>query len=277
MISIIVPFYHGNKYMHRLLTDLKNNYTVLNGITDMELVLINDSPEDDILVDAENWPFSIRIYNNPRNEGIQKSRINGIKHSNGDYILMLDQDDSIEENCLKSQYLNIGDNDFIVSNGYQVYSENHEELIYGSESIQDACLHYSTYVYYKNLIVSPGQVLIRKSVIPVAWMNNPFKYNGADDAYLWILLLKSNKKGVCNSDALYRHIFTGENTSLNIQGMMNSQTELNRALKGILKPLELNFMKRRSHYNSFYNDGLRYKLKYLDICIVRGFYRIKMK
>lgn len=53
---------------------------------------------------------------NPQNLGIHKSRVNGINLAHGDYILLLDQDDSITDDYLKEQLNAIESADISVCN-----------------------------------------------------------------------------------------------------------------------------------------------------------------
>lgn len=115
-------------------------------------------------------------------------------------------------------------------------------------------------------------MLIKKSAIPEEWLINPFKENGADDGLLWMLMLLNGKKGILNEDKLYIHIYTGENTSLNTQKMMQSNFELVNALNGKLGWFQLFCIKRRAKYYGDFNASVLYKLRYLDVALIRKWY-----
>lgn len=101
-VSVIVPFYKGNKYINNILRMVKENVANANEIT-VEVVVVNDSPEIEIqyekdLVDG----YFLNIVRHKKNMGIQQARITGINVAQGKYVLMLDQDDEIIPNINKN-------------------------------------------------------------------------------------------------------------------------------------------------------------------------------
>ncbi len=63
---------------------------------DWELVVIDDASTDntaDVVKDYQSQDNRIRYIRNPENKGLAFSRNQGIKHSKGDYIAFLDDDD----------------------------------------------------------------------------------------------------------------------------------------------------------------------------------------
>lgn len=243
-ISIIVPFYKGNKYMEKLFKSIYESISFAK-VLNVEVVIVNDSP--DIKVRYPNFElFNTTIIDNEINSGIHFSRANGIRHALGKYILMLDQDDLINEIALISQYNKISDYDMIISNGFDENPNNYGK-IYHSTSHQDASLQEKYYYYVGSMIVSPGQCLIKKESIPDDWLNSTIKNNGTDDLLLWILMMHENKKILVNYDETYIHSYTGENVSADFEIMKESAIETINYLKqrGIIsKKYETIFMKR---------------------------------
>ena len=87
-VSIITPFYKGNKYINRYLKNVAN--AVKNSKNEVEIILVNDSPNYEIEYNEDllkNLDF--KIVNNATNQGIQKSRINGLNKAKGEYIRFL--------------------------------------------------------------------------------------------------------------------------------------------------------------------------------------------
>lgn len=71
--------------------------------TDWEFVIINDASTDntaEVLADYVNHP-AIRIINQTENLGLTQSANKAIKASAGDYIVRLDADDYLDENCFQ--------------------------------------------------------------------------------------------------------------------------------------------------------------------------------
>ena len=98
MISIIVPFNNGKKYLNNCLKNLsKNNYK------DFEVILIDDFSEDNSEDIAKKYVGNLKInyyYTNERTIGVGNARNLGITKATGDYIMFLDVDDEIDYNLL---------------------------------------------------------------------------------------------------------------------------------------------------------------------------------
>ena len=110
------------------------------------------------------------------------------------------------------------------------------------------------YAYLDNRIISPGQCVIKKTVIPEFWMRNALKNNGADDLLLWLLILSTNKDVAINPLKLYTHVNTDSNTSLDVDKMLSSVDEM-------VKLLTIN--EKESHINSNLISIIDYRNKYL--------------
>lgn len=270
-ISVIVPFYHGNQYIDNLFTMVKNNQFYLKNIP-LEIVIVNDSPDEEISIQECFNDLDILVANNKQNVGIHKSRLNGLKICHGEYVLFLDQDDFISDDCLLSHIKCIGDGDFSVSNGYLLGLDGSKKPIYNSDKHQNCCLNLNFHYGYTNPIISPGQVLLKKEAIPKQWTEHIFKKNGADDHYLWLLLLEQGKRGVINRKYVYTHVSTGSNTSLDIQGMCDSNKELISLMHGISNNYRLHMLKRRVLYNGNSPEKLLTKIKFIDVALARKYY-----
>ena len=268
-ISIVIPFYKGNRYIKKLLNVIQHNRKNLyfENISS-EIIIVNDSPETPVLIDDEHLLNGVRIIDNPYNQGIHQSRVNGLNAAEGKYVLFLDQDDLISNNALLSQMKAIKSYDFVVGNGYKTDSKTRYEL-YKTIKEQKKCLNLKYYYYYTCPIISPGLVLIKKTAIPEAWKINILKHNGSDDFYLWMLMLLNGARGTINRNHVYTHIYTGDNTSLDASYMRESTKECVDNLRGKLSDWDLNRIMRRSDYYAYSNGTIKDKLKYIDV----GFFR----
>ncbi len=258
MISIIVPLYKGNIYVKKIIEMINSNTKILKNSNlsfDVELIFINDYPEEKIECDIFNdYDFKIRLISNETNLGIHDSRVVGIENSNGKYIYMLDQDDHIEDDFLLSQMSVLEKNNnapFVVSNGY-IEHKTYNRLIYESRIMQWLAKKTIAYAYLDNRIISPGQCIIKKECIPDFWKNHALKKNGADDMLLWLLLLKDNKP-VINAKRVYTHVNTDKNTSLDFAGMYSSVDEMLDLIKNAnddlgIKNKIINIIEYRNSY-----------------------------
>ncbi len=271
MISVIIPYYHGKKYIPQLLHMMKVNAFTLEAEckTGLEVLFVNDSPEEEIVINGE-YPFAFSILTNPQNSGIHASRVHGLKASKGEYVLFLDQDDQITNRCLVSQLSHIGKADMVIGNGHDGEPEGGKHLIYTDTKHQFAATDLRCHYYYNNLIRSPGQVLIRKDAIPELWTSRIMKNNGSDDAFLWILMLQNGCKAEINEDVVYEHVYTGSNTSGNDESMLRSQLEVVELLKGKASTMGMWAFQRRAKY--YCTSGRGHVIRFLDVGLFRKVY-----
>lgn len=250
LISVIVPIYYGKKYILNMVSMIQKNQNKLNDNYQIEIIFINDSPEEQIELNeyVKDTDCNVRLYNNKENSGIHYSRVNGLKYANGEYIVFLDQDDAITENYFASQLKLIGSADVVVANGISQYA-NYNKILYKYGIMQWTVKHIWFYTKFDCRIISPGQCLIKKESIPKEWKENIIKKNGSDDYYLWLLMLQYNCKFVINRDKLYTHVFTNNNTSLNIEGMEKSVEEVLYYLDGVIGKRHIDLIKKRIYSN----------------------------
>lgn len=223
-ISIITPYYHGKKYLEKLCGIVEKNNDNIKGKALLEFVLVNDSPEEKIETKIlEKYNFKYKIVVNEKNMGIQKARINGLKQASGDYILFLDQDDEIFDNYILSQYTQMKDNDVIVCNGNLVKNDRIQPIYHSLREHRNA-MNIEKHKYEAQ-IITPGLTLIRKDAIPAFWCENILQNLGADDYFLWIIMLYEQKKFTINQEKLFNYNITDNNYSKNKERMKKSALE----------------------------------------------------
>lgn len=235
-VSFIIPIYKGRKYIENLLGMLERNWQEVNRRfkCEIEVVFVNDYPEERLNINRRTErSIRVRVLQSNRNRGIHGARVLGLKQSQGEYVVFLDQDDIIQDNFLASQFEHLEDGDAVICNG--LYDNG--RTIYPSALFQECVLKKSTYLWITNMIVSPGQVLIRKAAIPPEWTKYKMQCNGADDYFLWILMVWGKCKLRINRNILYEHVEHAENTSSDTVSMKNSEEEL---LSNVKKAKKLN-------------------------------------
>ncbi len=109
----------------------------------------------------------------------------------------------------------------VICNGYLEKVDKSLQKLYKSKADFNRINDLEFNLKSHNVIKSPGQCLIKKSIISQEWLTNIMKINGADDFFLWILLLE---KG-------YIHKYTG----INLSERKGRKMESNLELIGILK------------------------------------------
>ena len=278
-VSIITQVYKGNRFLLLLLQNISSVAENAKKYS-IEWIIVNDYPEEDIIpLKSNSTTLSIRIINNSKNVGIQKSRIKGLKSSKGKYILFLDQDDKIDSQTLKVHMDTIRDKDVSISNGFNQIGN---KFIPVFKNLKQMTLlnKLSIYFYIGNLIVSPGMALIRKNAIPNLWIENVLKINGADDWLLWVLLIKTKAKFSFIDKKLYFHIKTPFNTSDNIKQMIDSSNEaVNKYIYFFPDDIKLSkvYKRKLKMWNNYALKGRKKGMEYFfnpDIAFYTLMYKI---
>lgn len=222
-VSIIVPIYYGKKYIVSILQQTQENVDNLINV-DVELLLYNDSPDQKICIrNRKVYDFDIKVIQPRYNSGIHGARVRGLQYATGDYIVYLDQDDRISSDYLKSQLSCIlkDDADAVVCRAME-----NNKCHYNKTLIFENVISKEFLLKKFNPIISPGQVMIKKSSIPTVWLENILKYNGADDYMLWLAMFGMKKRFALNQNILFEHIVTGMNASDDANQMMDSEQEM---------------------------------------------------
>ena len=123
-ISIIVPIYHGKKYIENMIRQIAACALESKGDYTLELLFVNDDPGECIgslsmytqacLPDLFSAGMEIRTIETEQNRGIHGARVRGLEHCTGDYVLFLDQDDCIKPEYFSSQLTHLGEADAVV-------------------------------------------------------------------------------------------------------------------------------------------------------------------
>lgn len=220
-VSVVVPVYYGEHYISGIIRQIEDCKKYMGVGYQIEIVFVNDSPDTPLNLSWSSQVVNITIINSDCNAGIHGARVKGLMECIGEYILFLDQDDKIRPEYFMSQLQRIGENDAVICKalygGRPVYSHND---IFNKIPSKDFML--KTW----NRIVSPGQVLLRKSSIPKTWICNVMKYNGADDWLLWVCMVAENNRFSLNEEILYEHTMQNNNASDDLDSMLRSEYEM---------------------------------------------------
>lgn len=251
-VSVVIPFYNGNKHLKKLKKTLEGNCPRLERLAALEVILVNDSPWIEIERDAiESELYETRIIVHEQNGGIHRARVTGASHASGDYILFLDQDDVISADCIANLYQTMRKShaDCVIGNGIFETNEG-RKLILNSYGRVHFAKRRAAYFIAGNFLSSPGQCLLRKQAIPLFWMTHFVESNCSDDLYLWCLMLKKKNVAYCNR-LVYLHVNTGVNLSLDKANGYRSDLEVLKLLKesGEVPPLLLKIFEMRCAYN----------------------------
>ena len=97
-ITIIIPVYNAEKYLHRCFESILNN-----GYENLEIIPVNDGSKDNSqkIIDEykEKYP-NIFFPIIEENQGIGMARNNALEKATGDYIMFIDNDDFIDKDYI---------------------------------------------------------------------------------------------------------------------------------------------------------------------------------
>ena len=97
-ISVIVPVYKAEKYLHRCIDSI-----LAQTYTDFELLLIDDGSPDNCGAICDEYAAKdsrVRVFHK-ENGGVSSARNLGLDNADGDYIAFCDADDYVSEGWLK--------------------------------------------------------------------------------------------------------------------------------------------------------------------------------
>ncbi len=100
-VSVIVPIYNAERYLHRCIDSL-----LAQTLTDYELLLVNDGSTDSsshICNQYASKDNRIRVFHK-ENGGVSTARQHGIEHAVGEYSIHVDPDDWVKPHMLEEMY-----------------------------------------------------------------------------------------------------------------------------------------------------------------------------
>ena len=120
MISVLVPVYNTNQYLPRCIDSILGQ-----SFTDFELLLIDDGSTDGSakICDAYAEKDSrIRVLHK-ENGGVSSARNLGLNEAKGEWVVFVDSDDWISDNCIKLLTEPLRNKEFdIVVGDYRIYT-----------------------------------------------------------------------------------------------------------------------------------------------------------
>lgn len=237
LVSFVIPLYKGKIYIKHILEMIYENYlhgkSIINNL-DVEVIFVNDYPTDNVVLQNRYKELFVNVINNDTNNGIHKSRVIGLNNSSGEYICFFDQDDELSSDFLifAMECLVAKKSDIVVVNGY-LDKDGKKTIIYRNSLSIYLSTKFQLFVAFRNMIISPGQCLIKKDKIPVEWKEHILVNNGSDDYLLWILLGLYKAKVNYVNKFLYYHVQTGKNVSNNINSIVNSNLNVIKTIESI--------------------------------------------
>ncbi len=126
LVSINIPVYKVEQYIERCLQSVVNQ-----SYKNIEIILVNDCSPDKSMEVAEDFlkektDFKVKYIHHQENSGLSVGRNNGILHSEGKYIYMLDSDDYITPDCIEKLVKTSEATDAEITVGQTICFDSHD-------------------------------------------------------------------------------------------------------------------------------------------------------
>lgn len=162
MVSIIITAYNVENFLQQTIESCINQT-----FKDIEIIIVEDCSTDSTLSIINYFMEKderIRLIQNKINCGAGQSRRNGLDNAKGDYFLLLDGDDYIENNFIEELHNTAINTDAdIVSGGIKIWKQNGEMTItsYGNITTEG---YDKVIKFWKEKVVFMNNKLIRTSL-----------------------------------------------------------------------------------------------------------------
>lgn len=242
-VSIIVPVYNVEKYIHKCLDSLVNQT-----LKELEFIFVNDgSPDSSSKIIKEYAKKDKRIkLLNKENGGQASARNLGLEHAKGEYIAFLDSDDYVKENMYETLYNRAKkDNlDIVICNNYLVYKDSIVENDPGITNKKEKIISPREYV---TLSPSPWNKIIRHEYL----IKEKFKF---PEGIIYEDLASIPLLGLSNPKIVYL------NTCLHYYVQSDSSTMRNKEYKSKYEDI---FTATEYLYTNMIDKGYNKELEYM--------------
>lgn len=186
MTSILIPVFNGSEWVADAIE------SALSQTVKCEVIVINDGSTDHTANIIKDYPVKIV---HQINKGLSSARNTGIMNATSEYVLPLDADDMLNENCVEKllQVAKVTQADIVSPSFKEFGTRNGLVILMPSPSLEDFKI--ANRIGYCSLI--------RRSVLREVGGYSPKMVWGYEDYALWIDLLKRGKKLVTVQDVLW--------------------------------------------------------------------------
>ena len=200
-VSVIVPVFNTDRYLHQCLNSLR-----VQTMKDIEIIVVDDGSTDEsgLICDYYSNLDARFVVIHKENEGLSEARNIGIKLARAEYIMLVDSDDWVEPTfCEVPYYIARKHNIDLVVFQFRKFAEEKEK--YKAEIIPTEGIVSSEELltkYSSQASVVAWNKLYRKSLFN--GVNYPIGYYCEDVAITHHLVFKANR-GYLLADKLYNY------------------------------------------------------------------------
>lgn len=209
-VSIIVPVYKAEKYLHKCVESLLSQT-----FADFEVLLIDDGSPDEsgrICDEYAEKDSRVKVFHK-ENGGVSSARNLGLDMAAGERVMFVDADDWLDNDALQFCLERAGDAEFVRYGMRVVYSQSHSAV---DKSINESWNYdeYFSNVVARKTTLSVWGGLYKRSLFETNNIRFNPKYALGEDWLVLYLLLKvtSNIKLVANP--LYNYNSTNEGSAV---------------------------------------------------------------
>ncbi len=228
-ISIVVPFYNGERFLPRLVESIVASHKASSGDIFIELIIVVDSMESDLsllslmVVQAvgDNANILPVIRKNELNLGVAQSRNIGQRLSSGKFIAFIDQDDYIAKPYFSVLEKNLNaDVDFFVLNG---------SIEFEKQKIHRPVFYFPVRLSFDkiarvNMLITPGLLIFNRTRANCNFRQFSSKHAGSDDWACYLeLLSNTHLKFQYVNEKLIHYVVHNENYHQNKSNFIISQ------------------------------------------------------
>ena len=174
LVSVVIPTFNGERSIEKLIEELNTTFNPL----DLEIIIVNDCSPDDThqrcITLTNKFPNIITYLKLGKNMGEHNAVMAGLKFTNGEYIIIIDDDFQNPPDQAKKLLEYMIQNKFDVVYGY--YKKKRHNFFRNLVStINDLSANFIL-LKPKNLYLSSFKCIRRKIVNKVAEYNGPYPY-----------------------------------------------------------------------------------------------------
>ena len=185
-ISVIIPVYKAEKYLHNCVDSI-----LAQTFTDFEVLLIDDGSPDNSGEICDRYAQKdprVRVFHK-ENGGVSSARQCGIDNAYGEYTIHADPDDWVEPTMLEELYIKVkmDDIDMLICDYYKDYTD---KSIYIKQKPSSLDSDIVVKELFKGLYGSCWNKLIRRSCYKKYNISFPLDLTCNEDLYVCVSLLK---------------------------------------------------------------------------------------
>lgn len=254
MISIIIPAYNISLYIQECLESICNQT-----YNDYEVILIDDGSTDDTyricrdFINKNNLIPKFKLIKKS-NEGVVKARLDGLNISNGDWIMFVDGDDTLEPTAIETLSKYITKDINIVIGTFNYYIGNNKKFANNKSLGKYNADEYIDLLLLGRVYVAPWGKLYRRTLLTNEMLDLPRNIKNKED-YIMNMRIACSQKGsvLFVNDAVYNYRYGRANSALTLyKSNISLQYEL-KIMNYIIESLKrYNLYDTHKKYISYY-------------------------